>query len=101
MESLTIAAKILSWVMVVLGLCFDLFSLYCIVRVLVSPCFTTSSMPFIGLIFYCVAEGLGFPKGHVLLFLCSIDILIALIYFLVRYSARIMRNRHSKKGKYV
>ena len=85
MDVLTVILKTLSWWVFLLGLYVDLFSLYCCVRVVINPCFRRSSVPFLALVLYCMAEGLGFPNKRVLLFLCCLDILLLLLSILVRF----------------
>ena len=83
MEILTSILRILSWVPVFLGVDFDLFSLYCIVRVAINTCFRTSSVPFAGMLLYLMADYLGFPYKSVLLAFFGLDILMTLLCFIV------------------
>lgn len=83
MEILTSILRILSWVPFFLGVYFDLFSLYCIVRVAINPCFRTSSVPFVGMLLYLMADRLGFPYKSVLLAFFGLDILMTLLCFIV------------------
>ena len=83
MEILTSLVRILSWGVFLLGVYCDLFSLYCIVRVAINPCFRMSPVPIFGLIMYLMAETLGFPYRCVLLVFCCLDILMTLLCFIV------------------
>ena len=80
---LMIVLKVLSWICFLLGIYSDVFSLYCIVRVAINPRFRTSPIPFAGLIFYCLASGIGFAHRNVFLFFCSLDIIVVLLSFIV------------------
>ncbi len=97
MEILTMMVNIISWCVVLLGVYCDVFSLYCIIRVAINPCFRTSPIPFVGLILYLLAANLGFANACIMLILCCLDILISLLSFIV--ALRVLASTRKRRCK--